>query len=70
MTWFYFHCVLAVVILIADYNGTLEPTLNRLEESVGIRTEVVKDTLDTKPPYYISPIEEGEESGKEDNKSL
>ena len=70
MTWFYFHCVLAVVILIADYNGTLEPTLNRLEESFGIRTEVMKDTLDTKPPYYIPPIEEREESGKEDNKSL
>ena len=22
MTWFYFHCVLAIVILITDYNGT------------------------------------------------
>ena len=70
MTWFYFHCVLAVVILIADYNGTLEPTLNRLEESIGIRTEVIQDTLDTKPPYYIPPIQEGDDSGKEDNKGI
>jgi len=66
MTWFYFHCVLAVVILIS----TLEPALNKFEKSLGIRTEVVEDTLDTKPPYYIPPIEEGEESGKEDNKGL
>ena len=60
---------MAVVILIADYNGTLEPTLNRLEESIGIRTEVVEDTLNSTPPYYIPPIEEGEENG-EKNKGL
>ena len=67
MTWFYFHCVLAIVILITDYNGTLEPTLNRLEESIGIRTEVVSDTIDTKPPYYIPPREEEENAKKENN---
>ena len=67
MTWFYFHCVLAIVILITDYNGTLEPTLNKLEESIGIRTEVVSDTIDTKPPYYIPPIEEEENAKKENN---
>ena len=67
MTWFYFHCVLAIVILITDYNGTLEPTLNRLEESIGIRTEVVPDTIDTAPPYYIPPIEEEENAKKENN---
>ena len=70
MTWFYFHCVLAVVILISDHNGTLEPALNKFEQSLGIRTEGVEDTLDTKPPYYIPPIEEGDESGKENNKGL
>jgi len=69
MNWFYFHCVLALVILVKDYNGTLEDDLNRFEERLGIRTEVVKDTLDTKPPYYIPPIEEGEENG-EKNKGL
>ncbi len=67
MTWFYFHCVLAIVILITDYNGTLEPTLNRLEESIGIRTEVVSDTIDTTSPYYIPPIEEEENAKKENN---
>lgn len=67
MTWFYFHCVLAIVILITDYNGTLEPTLNKLEESIGIRTEVVSDTIDTTPPYYIPPIEEEENAKKENN---
>ena len=67
MTWFYFHCVLVIVILITDYNGTLEPTLNKLEESIGIRTEVVLDTIDTVPPYYIPPIEEEENAKKENN---
>ena len=67
MTWFYFHCVLAIVILITDYNGTLEPTLNRLEKSIGIRTEVVPDTIDTTPPYYIPPIEEKKNAKKENN---
>tara|TARA_B100001109_G_C18748685_1_gene420249 strand:- start:263 stop:472 length:210 start_codon:yes stop_codon:yes gene_type:complete len=69
MGWFYFHCVLSIVIIITDHNGTLEPALNKFEERLGIRTEVVEDTLDTKPPYYIPPIEEGEESG-EKNKGL
>ena len=67
MEWFYFHCVLAIVILITDYNGTLEPTLNKLEESIGIRTEVVSDTIDTTPPYYIPPIEEKKNAKKENN---
>ena len=69
MTWFYFHCVLAIVILITDYNGTLEPTLNKLEESIGIRTEVVTDTIDTTPPYYIPPIEEKKDAEKDDKKN-
>tara|TARA_B100001109_G_scaffold15977_1_gene11638 strand:- start:570 stop:776 length:207 start_codon:yes stop_codon:yes gene_type:complete len=68
MEWFYFHCVLAVVILITDHNGTLEPALNKFEESIGIRTEVVSDTIDTTPPYYIPPIEEKKDAEKENNK--
>ena len=68
MTWFYFHCVLAVIILVTDYNGTLEPALNKFEESIGIRTEVVTDTIDTTPPYYIPPIEEKKDAEKENNK--
>ncbi len=69
MTWFYFHCVLAVVIIVADYNGTLEPALNKFEESIGIRTEVVTDTIDTTPPYYIPPIEEKKDAEKDDKKN-
>ena len=56
-TWFYFHVVLALVILIADANGTLEDQLNKFEKSIGLYTE--PDTTDTEtPPYYIPPIEE------------
>ena len=68
MTWFYFHCVLVVVIIIADHNGTLEPALNKFEESLGIRTEVVPDTIDSTPPYYIPPIEEKKDAKKDDKK--
>ena len=60
--WFYFHCVLALVILYKDHNGTLEEDLNKFEERLGIRTELPPDTSDTKPPYYIPPIEEENES--------
>ena len=67
MNWFDFHCILGIVILIADHNGTLEQTINKFEESIGIRTETVKDTIDTTPPYYIPPIEKGEEDDEEKN---
>ena len=36
--WFYLHCVVAVVILIADAKGTLEPAVNKFEEKIGIYT--------------------------------
>jgi len=56
--WFYFHCVLALVILVKNYNGTLEDSLNNFEERIGIRTELPpKETGDT-VPYYIPPVEE------------
>ena len=60
MTWFYFHCVLAIVILFKDYNGTLEEDLNKFEERIGIRTELPEEQMDVPPPYYINPIEETE----------
>ena len=57
LTWFYFHCVLALVILVKDYNGTLEDSLDRFEKSVGLYTE--PDTTEyEEPPFYIPPIEE------------
>ena len=57
LTWFYFHCVLALVILVKDYNGTLEESLNNFEKKVGLYTE--PDTTEyEEPPFYIPPIEE------------
>ena len=34
--WFYFHCVLFIVILVADAKGTLEPTLKKWEKKIGV----------------------------------
>ena len=36
MLWFYLHCVIAIVILIADAKGTLEPTVKKWEKKLGI----------------------------------
>ena len=57
LTWFYFHCVLAIVILVKDYNGTLEDALDNFEKKVGLYTE--PDTTDTEtPPFYLPPTEQ------------
>jgi hypothetical protein len=45
--WFYFHCLLAVIILYENHNGTLEDSLNNFEEKVGIYTP--PDTTETDP---------------------
>jgi len=47
MTWFYLHCVVAVVILIADAKGILEPAVNKFEEKIGIYTP--PDTTEVEP---------------------
>ena len=36
--WMKAHIVLALVILIADAKGTLEPAVNKFEEKIGIYT--------------------------------
>ncbi len=36
MIWFYLHCVIAIVIVIADAKGTLEPTVKCWEKKLGI----------------------------------
>jgi len=44
MVWFYLHCVIAIVILIADAKGTLEPTVKKWEKKLGIPVpEIVED---------------------------
>ena len=45
--WFYLHCVVAVVILIADAKGTLEPAVNKFEDKVGIYTVPDTTEIDT-----------------------
>ena len=47
MLWFYTHCVIAIVILIADARGTLEPAVNKFEEKVGIYTVPDTTKIDT-----------------------
>ena len=55
--WFYFHVVLATIILVKDYNGTLEESLNDFEKKIGLYTP--PDTTEYEaPPFYIPPIEE------------
>ena len=46
MTWFYTLCVTAIVIVIADAKGTLEPAVNKFEERIGIKTELPPDTTE------------------------
>ena len=55
--WFWTMVVASIGIIIGDYNGTLEPALNKFEERIGIRTTLPEDsTIDV--PYYIPPISE------------
>ena len=55
--WFYFHCVLATIILVKDYNGTLEESLDRFEKKIGLYTEPDTTEYET-PPFYVPPIQE------------
>ena len=63
MTWFYLHCIVAVVILIADAKGTLEPALNKFEEKIGIYTP--PDTTETEA--FTLEIEDESSTGLERN---
>ena len=59
LNWFYLHIVLALVIIVKDYTGTLEASLDRFEKKIGLYTE--RDTTVYEvPPYYIPPIQEEE----------
>jgi len=46
MTWFYAHCLVAIIMLVADAKGTLEPAVNKFEEKLNIRTELPSDTTE------------------------
>ena len=43
MAWFYLHCVLALVMIVTDANGTLEPAVNKFEQMVGLYTPPPED---------------------------
>ena len=62
LNWFYLHCVLALVIIVTDYTGHLEPAVNKFEQSIGLYTP--PDTIDSTLPYYIPPIEEDEDENE------
>ena len=61
--WFYLHCVVAIIILISDHNGTLEDSLNKFEEKIGIYT--LPDTTETEP--FTLEIEDESSTGLERN---
>jgi len=59
LSWFYLHILLASIILYKDYDGTLEESLNKFEQSIGLYT--LPDTTETEyidPPFYIPPSEQ------------
>ena len=59
MVWFYLHCVIAIVILIADVKGTLEPAVKKIEQRLGIPVYYLpNDTTDMKisNPYPTEDI--------------
>ena len=67
LTWFYLHVLLASVILYKDYDGTLEESLNRFEQSIGLYTP--PDTTEIEyiePPFYVPPLEQ-DSTGRRDS---
>ena len=52
-TWFYVHCVLALVLIVTDANGTLEPTVNNFEKRIGIYQEPTEEEEDIESSYFI-----------------
>lgn len=54
LTWFYFHCVLALTIIATDYTGHLEPFVNDFERKIGLYTP--PDTTQyEEPSIYNAP---------------
>tara|TARA_R110002110_G_scaffold109336_2_gene272679 strand:+ start:46 stop:264 length:219 start_codon:yes stop_codon:yes gene_type:complete len=57
MTWFYTHCVIAIVIVIADARGTFEPTVKDWEKRLRIPVPEEQDESSTKPDSTIIDYE-------------
>ena len=74
MSWFYLHCVVAVIILIADAKGTLEPAVKKIEQKLGIPVyyeEVSDSTNQISNPYPIqyAPQQDTFNSQRNNNES-
>ena len=74
MSWFYAHCIVALIILLADARGTLEPTVKKIEEKIGIPVyyeEVSDSTNQISNPYPIqyTPQQDTFNSQRENNES-
>ena len=56
---FYTHCIIALVILTADYFGKLEPTVKKIEQKLGIPVYYApSDSVDLEinDPYPIEDL--------------
>ena len=56
MGWFYTHCVIAIIILIADATGKLEPAVKQIEQKLGIPVYYAPNDsvdMDIDNPYFI-----------------
>ena len=74
MSWFYAHCIVALIILLADARGTLEPTVKKWEQKLGIPVyyeEVSDSTNQISNPYPIQyvPQQDTFNSQRENNES-
>ncbi len=74
MAWFYTHCVVALLILIADARGTLEPAVKKIEQKLGIPVYYApSDSLDIdiNDPYPVgdTPEQDTFNSQRENNES-
>ena len=56
---FYTHCVVALIILTADYFGKLEPTVKKIEQNLGIPVYYAPSDsvgLEINDPYLIEDL--------------
>ena len=56
---FYAHCVVALIILTADYFGKLEPTVKKIEQKLGIPVYYAPSDsvgLEINDPYPIEDL--------------
>ena len=70
LTWFYLHIILATIILYKDYDGTLEESLNKFEQSIGLYTPP-PDTTEIEyidPPFYVPPLEQDSTGRRDSNR--